>query len=211
MFKYLIYLIALTIIVGGVAGAFHLYRVNQKNKTEMAKFADKVQYKNNLGKVLVVYYSLSGQTRKIAEYIAAQTNADTYEITVTEPYASPSVYAKSKKELDSKQYPPLATEIPDLSAYDVIFVGGPVWWYTMATPLFSFLQKADFAGKKVVPFSTQGSNYGKFFADFADTAKNADIQKSENFNNLKPEYDEMVHNKINTWLNDLTETITADE
>lgn len=211
MFKYLIYLIALLIFVGSVVSAFHLYRVNQKNKVEMAKFADKVQYKNNLGKVLVVYYSLSGQTRKIAEFIASQTKGDIYEITVTEPYTSPSVYAKSKKELESKQYPQLATPLPDLSAYDVIFVGGPVWWYTMATPLFSFLQKADFAGKKVVPFSTQGSNYGKFFTDFADIAQNADIQESENFNNLKPEYDDMVHNKINTWLNKLAQAIIVSE
>lgn len=211
MLKYFIYLLALLIIICGAVGAFHLYRVGQKNKAEMAQFTDQVQYQNNLGKVLVVYYSLSGQTKKIAEFIAAQTKADIYEITVTEPYTSPSVYAKSKKELDSKQYPQLAAELPDLSAYDVIFVGGPVWWYTMATPLFSFLEKADFAGKKVVPFSTQGSNYGKFFTDFTAIAQNADIQKSENFNNLKPEYDDMVHNKINTWLNNLAETVTTDE
>ena len=211
MLKFFIYFIVALVVIGGTAAAFHLYRVSQKNKAEMAKFAQEVKYNTNLGKVLVVYYSLSGQTKKIAEFIAAQTNADIYEITVKEAYSSPSVYAKSKKELDSKQYPELSEDLPDFTAYDIIFVGGPVWWYTMATPLFGFLEKADFAGKKVVPFSTQGSNYGKFFTDFADTAKNADIQKSENFNNLKPEYDNAVHNKINTWLNKLAETATTGE
>ena len=204
MLKFIVCTIALLALIGGTVGALHLYRVNKKNKAEMAQYIDNIKYEADLGKVLVVYYSLSGQTKKIADFIATQTKADIYEITVTEQYTSPSVYTKSKKELDSKQYPKLAKELPDISAYDIVFVGGPVWWYTMATPLFSFLEKIDFAGKKVVPFSTQGSNFGKFFTDFANIAKNADIQESENFNNLKPEYDEAVHNKINTWLNKLS-------
>ena len=204
MLKFIVCTIAILALIGGTVGALHLYRVNAKNKAEMAQYTDKVEYKADLGKVLVVYYSLSGHTKKIADFIAAQTQADIYEITVKEQYTSPSVYTKSKKELDNKQYPELAKELPDVSAYDVIFIGGPVWWYTMATPLFSFLEKVDFAGKKIVPFSTQGNNYGKFFTDFADMAENAEILESENFNNLSPEYDEAVHNKINTWLNKLS-------
>lgn len=77
-----------------------------------------------------------------------------------EPYSYPSVYVKSKMDLDKKQFLEIAKEMPNLAEYDVIFVGGPVWMYTMATPLFSFFNKVDFAGKKVVLFSTQGSNYG---------------------------------------------------
>ena len=85
----------------------------------------------------------------------------------------------------------------------MVFVGAPVWWYTIATPGLSFLQQADFQGKKVVPFSTQGSNYGSFFEDFTQRAKNAKLLTSADFNNLPAEYDRAVENKISRWLNSL--------
>lgn len=72
-----------------------------------------------------------------------------------------------------------------------------------ATPVLSFLEKADFLGRKVVPFSTQGSNYGTFFEDFAGKAQNAQILKGQSFNNLSAEYDRAVDNKISDWLNKL--------
>ena len=93
--------------------------------------------------------------------------------------------------------------MPDFSKYDTVFVGGPVWWYTMSTPMYSFLQQANFAGKKVVPFSTQGSNYGTYFEDFAKMAKNAKLQKEASFNNMPEKYNSAVDNKIAEWLNSL--------
>lgn len=203
MLKCILIIIAAVVLFGGVAGILHLYRVNAKNKAEMAQYNNSVAYTNNLGKVLVVYYSLSGQTEKIARQIAEMTDGELYKVKVEETYSTPSVYMKSKKEYESKQYPKLAAELPDFAQYDMVFVGGPVWWYTMAVPLFSLLEVADFGGKKVVPFSTQGSNFGAFFKDFNELAKNADIQTSANFNNMKPEYDAQVKNKIIEWLNRL--------
>lgn len=72
------------------------------------------------------------------------------------------VLSDVEKQLKNGEYPELAGELPDPKAYDVVFVGAPVWWYTMATPLFSYLKQTDFGGRIVVPFSTQGSNYGSF-------------------------------------------------
>ena len=201
MFKYILIVIAFMALIGGVASFVHLRRVAAKNHLEMSQFTQNTTYSNQLGKVLIMYYSLSGQTEKIARLIAEFTGGTLYKIEPTEVYSSPSVYVKSKKEIEQKQYPQLSENLPDFTEYDVIFVGGPVWWYTMATPLFSVLSVADFEGKKVVPFSTQGSNYGKFFEDFAALAKNADLQIAENFNNLAPEYDAQVTNKIKVWLN----------
>lgn len=201
MLKSILIIIVAIALIGGIAAFIHLRQVAAKNQQEMAQFNTTHEYQNNLGKVLVMYYSLSGQTAKIANQIAEFTGGQTYVIETKETYSSPSVYMKSKKELDHKQYPELAKELPNFADYDTIFVGGPVWWYTMATPLFSVLTTADFAGKKVVPFSTQGSNYGNFFTDFANLARNADIQISANFNNLSPEYDVQVKNKIIDWLN----------
>ena len=204
MIRTIIYIILSIITIGGIITYFHLYRVSQNNKKEMQQYLNKIENKISLGKVLVIYYSLSGNTEKIAKEIAQQTSADIFKIETIKKYSTPSVYVKSKQELSTKEYPSLQEKPLDLSQYDTIFVGGPVWWYTMAPPLFSFLKQTDFQGKNVVPFSTQGSNYGKFFIDFANIVQNANIKTAENFNNLSSEYDEAVKNKITTWLNNLS-------
>ena len=98
-------------------------------------------------------------------------------------------------------YPELQGDLPNMEAYDVIFVGSPVWWYTAATPTLAFLEKADFRGRKIIPFSTQGSNAGTFLEDFTKMAKNADVSNYQSFNNIGKEYDKAVDNKISVWLN----------
>ncbi len=205
MFRYIIYTILVLVVIGGLIGAFHLYRVSEKNKNEMQKYAtEEVVFDKNLGKVLVVYYSLSGHTKEIADKIVAKTNADVYEITTIEPIKqNAKLHFAVKNQIKNKTYPDVQKNFPDFKAYDVIFVGAPVWWYKPATPLLSFLQSADFGGKKVVPFSTQGSNVGTFEEDFKANAKNAEILTYEKFNNISKEYDKEVDNKISTWLNGL--------
>ncbi|MBR1776871.1 hypothetical protein IJ750_07360 [bacterium] len=205
MLKIVLSVIILAVIIAGGAGLYHLFKVNAKNKAEMANFDNEITLDADLGKVLVVYYSLTGHTKDIAEQIANKTNGDLYEIQTVETYSSPSVYMKSKKELSSKNYPELKKDnLPDVTQYDTIFIGGPVWWYTMAPALYSYLQITDFGNARVAPFSTQGSNFGKFFEDFAQMAKNAQILPSENFNNIDEKYKEQVSNKINAWLNKLS-------
>ncbi|MBR1777430.1 MAG: NAD(P)H-dependent oxidoreductase [Alphaproteobacteria bacterium] len=202
--KYVLGIILAAVVIGGIAGAVHLYRVSAKNKKEMAQYANKsAEVTNNLGKVLVVYYSLTGHTKDIAEKIAAKTNADMFEIKTKEPYPEGAkLYTTSKKEIKNKQYPAVEA-LPNIADYDVIFVGAPVWWYTMAPPLFTVLGQVDFQGKKVVPFSTQGSNVGTFFEDFAAAAKNATVLQHADFNNIDKKYDKQVEAKIADWINGL--------
>lgn len=204
MLKNIILIIVIIALTGGVCGLIHLIRVSQRNKKELATFNKDVAYSANLGKVLVVYYSFTGKTEDIAKQIAALTKGDLYRLNTQEEFkASPAFYAKVKKQLSDKNYPPLSGQMPDISGYDTVFVGAPVWWYTMATPLFTYLGQTDFKGKKVVPFSTQGSNEGKFLQDFTANAKNGRIAKYEKFNNVSKNYDKAVHNKIIVWLNSL--------
>lgn len=205
MLKYFLYLIAAAVVAGLLSGGIHLYRVAAKNKKEMKQYEGApVEVQKKPGKVLVVYYSLSGHTKDIAEKIKAFTGADLYEIKTAENLkTTPWFYLTLRSQMKKKNYPQLAGEMPDFSQYDLIFVGAPVWWYTAATPMMSFLKQADFGGKKVVPFSTQGSNYGTFFKDFAVAAKNADLQTSASFNNLPDKYDQAVNNKIAEWINAL--------
>ncbi|MBR1649408.1 MAG: hypothetical protein IJ689_07435 [Alphaproteobacteria bacterium] len=200
----LLVMIAGAVIIGG-ASLYHIHKVNTKNKTEMASFTEEINLNADLGKVLVIYYSLTGHTKDIARQIADKTGADLYEIQTVETYSSPSVYMKSKKELSSGQYPELKKDdLPNIKLYDTVFIGAPVWWYTMAPALYSYLQNTDFENARVAAFSTQGSNFGSFFKDFAEMAKNAQILPSENFNNIDEKYQAQVSNKINAWLNKLS-------
>lgn len=205
MLKYLIYILLAAVVVGLIGSGVHLWRVARKNEKEMAPYAgEPVAVTKNLGRVLVVYYSLSGHTREIAEKIRQVTGGDLYEIKTTEKLdSSPWYYLTLRNQLKSGNYPSIENNFPQFAAYDTIFVGAPVWWYTIATPVLSFLQQADFGGKKVVPFSTQGSNYGTFFEDFAARAQNASLAKGASFNNLPTKYDAQVNNKIAVWLNSL--------
>ena len=205
MLKITIYLLLALAIIGGAIGAFHLYRVSQRNAAEMAQYEGQtIKARPFAGKTLIIYYSLSGHTKDIAAKIQKMTGGDMYEIqTADKINTTPWFYLTLRKQLKEHTYPALSGELPDLSRYDTIFVGSPVWWYTVSTPMLSFLQQADFKGKKVVPFSTQGSNYGTFFEDFAQNARNAQLQKSASFNNLPAQYDTAVDNKIASWLNSL--------
>jgi flavodoxin len=115
-------------------------------------------------KVLTVYYSRSGNTRTMANYIQEVVGDEVVSIETVEAY--PSEYRattrQARKELDSGYKPPLKTKIGNMAEYDVLFVGSPCWWGTIATPVISFLSGYDFSGKTVVPFMThKGSGLGR--------------------------------------------------
>ena len=200
--KYVLYVILVIVLIIGIGSLIHLYKVSNKNKAEMAKYSNEVQLTASLGKTLVIYYSLSGKTKNIALQIQSLTNADLYEIKPKEEIKQgPSLYLTSKKQISSGNYPEIVNDFPNIEEYDTVFVGSPIWWYTAAPVVLEFLKEFDFKNKNVVPFSTQGSNYGTYFEDFKAKAKNANILKGESFNNLDSSYNEQVKNKIITWLN----------
>ena len=109
-------------------------------------------------KVLVAYFSYSGNTAAVARQIAAKTGGDLYEI---RPQASyPAQYDQlldqAKSEIRSGFHPPLQEPLPDLAGYDVIFIGSPNWWGTYAPAAGAFLARYDWSGKQVAPFFTHG-------------------------------------------------------
>ena len=202
--KYVLYVLLLAVVVVAVAGVWHLYRVSSVNKREMAQYAGKsAEVKKDLGKVLVVYYSLTGHTKEIADKIQTMTNADIFGLETAEPFPTGAkLHLTVKNQLKTKKYPALK-QLPDLTGYNVVFVGAPVWWYTAATPVLSFLERADFQGAKVAFFSTQGSNRGTFLPDVTSLTKNAEILPDASFNNMGKEYDAAVNAKIADWINGL--------
>ncbi len=205
MFKIIMYIILAAIIIGLSIGGAHLYKVSKRNAQEMAQYEGQGEAVRRLpGRTLIVYYSLSGHTKDIAERIQKMTGGELYEIKTAEKINRyPWFYLTLKKQLNDKKYPALSGNLPDFAKYNTIFVGGPVWWYTVSTPMRAFLEQVDFADKKVVPFTTQGSNVGTYFADFTAAAKNAKIQKSASFNNMPEKYNQAVDNKIAAWINSL--------
>lgn len=112
-------------------------------------------------KALVVYYSYTGNTRTLAEQIRQSVAGDIFELQPATPYSSDydAVVNQGKKEVESGYKPLLKEKVANLSSYDVIFVGTPIWWYTIAPPVATFLAETDLAGKKIIPFYTHGG-YG---------------------------------------------------
>lgn len=120
------------------------------------------------GKVLVAYFSHSGNTRAMARQIAEATGGDLFEIVPAAAYPAEygAVVDQAKKEIGGGVRPALKGRLPDVGAYDVIFVGSPCWWSTVAPPVATFLADCDWAGKTVVPFMThEGSGMGHSEAD----------------------------------------------
>lgn len=202
--KYFLYAILIIVLIIGIGTLIHLYNVSNRNKTEMAKYSNSATLTANLGKTLIIYYSLTGNTKDIALTIQSLTDGTLYEIKPKEEIKSgPAIYITSKKQISSGNYPEIVNDFPDITEYDTIFIGSPIWWYTAAPVVLEFLKEFNFQNKNVVPFSTQGSNYGTYFEDVKAKAKNANILKGKSFNNMDAKYNKQVKNKIVEWLNSL--------
>ncbi|OGV51121.1 MAG: flavodoxin [Lentisphaerae bacterium GWF2_52_8] len=109
-------------------------------------------------KILIAYFSHSGNTREIAKQIQKLTGGDIFEIQVVKPYPNEynAVVEQAKKEINSGYKPELKNKVEDIGKYDVIFIGSPNWWSTIAPPVTAFLSCYDFSGKTIVPFMTHG-------------------------------------------------------
>ena len=127
---------------------------------------------------LILYYSYSGNTQKIAEYIYQETGGDMLEIATQEPYAGTynDVVDQGKREIENGFLPELCLPEMDWAHYGTVILGAPVWWYTFAPAMRSFLQGRDFSGKRVHPFATSGGWPGHVLADFARACTGADMQ-----------------------------------
>ena len=112
------------------------------------------------GKVLVAYFSHTGNTQKVAELIQSKTGADIFRIETAAPY--PTAYRETtelaKQEKAANARPALKNTVPDMAQYDVIFVGYPIWWYTAPMAVATFAESYDFSGKTIITFCTSGGS-----------------------------------------------------
>ena len=131
-------------------------------------------------KVLVAYFSWSGNTKSIAEKIHKRVGGDIFSIEPVTPYEgnyNEVTYGIAREQVTKGIHPGITNT--DISSYDVIFVGTPVWWYKMAPPVATFLAENNFEGKIVVPFVTHGGGGGySIDKDMAQLAKGANVLSS---------------------------------
>lgn len=145
-------------------------------------------------KILVVYFSHSGNTREIANQIHEKVGGDTFEIKTVKPYSVDhnTVVEQAKQEQQSGYKPELKEKVSDIDSYNVIFIGYPNWWGTMPMAVFTFLESYNFSGKTIIPFCThEGSALGRSVDDIIKlcpkstileglTVRGGDVKKAHN-------------------------------
>lgn len=142
------------------------------------------------GKVLVVYYSASGNTKRVAEDIAETADGDLFEITPAEPYTSDDLNWTNSDSRVSREHddeslqdvPLTTTEVENWDDYDTVFIGYPIWWGIAAWPVDTFVKNNDFTGKTVIPFATSSSSgMGQSGTLLSEMAGTGDWQDGQRF------------------------------
>lgn len=121
-----------------------------------------------MNKILIAYFSASGETGKLAKTLSAATGGDLFEIRPETAYTSADLNWMDKKSRstiemkDEHSRPAIAGRVEDMAQYGTVFVGFPIWWYQAPRIIETFLESYDFTGKTVIPFATSGgSGMGK--------------------------------------------------
>ena len=144
----------------------------------------------NPPKALVAYFSATGTTKGVAERLAGAIGAEIYEIAPETPYSMADLDWRDKNSRSSLEMadrasrPAIANPAPDLSAYDVVFIGFPIWWYREPSLIDTFVESnaEALAGKTVVPFATSGgSGMGDSSANLQALAPAAKVAEGRRF------------------------------
>lgn len=144
-----------------------------------------------MSKNLVAYFSATGITKKVATKLSDFIGADLHEIIPETPYTEADLNwmdknSRSSIEMADKSFrPAIVNKIEDISQYDVIYVGFPIWWYVAPTIINTFLEGYDLAGKTVVLFATSGgSGFGNTVKELKSSCNAAIIRESKIINAL---------------------------
>ena len=175
---------------------------------------NKQNTKSNMNKSIVIFFSHAGDnysvgnievgnTKIVADYISEITGADQFEI-VTHKYdgmAYTPLINLAKEEANKGELPPYEGSAPDLSQYDTVFIGGPIWWGTYPQVMFTLFRDINLDGKTVIPFTThEGSGLASTVSDVKKSFPKANVQKGWSI------YGHEVRSgraKVEKWLNGL--------
>ena len=223
--------IAIIVIIVAVAG-FAIYRnsstesnnqasnSNTQRNTELANTneentstSENNEENNNTttttsanSKTLVVYYSAQTHTRRVAERIAKNLNADTFEIVPEDVYSeddlnwtnSNSRVSKEHNDESLRDIKLKSTSVPNWEDYDTVILGYPIWWAIAAWPTDTFVKANDFTGKTVIPFCTSySSGIGQSDKLLKNEAKGGDWKSGQRF------YQDVDLSEVDKWTNGL--------
>lgn len=178
----------------------------QPESSSTAPAESEPETQHETGKTLVVYYSASGNTERVAKDIAEAAGADLFEIVPTEVYTSEDLNwtnpdSRVSREHDDeslRDVPLTTTEVPDWDSYDTVFIGYPIWWGIAAWPVDTFVKNNDFTGKTVIPFATSSSSgMGQSGSLLADMAGTGEWQEGQRFSSGVSSDD------VQSWVNGL--------
>ena len=222
-------IIAIIVIIAGVAG-FAIYRnsstesnnqvsnSNTQRSTELANIneentstSENNEENNNIttsnnSKILVVYYSAQTHTRKVAERIANNLNADIFEIIPVDVYSEEELDYTNRSSRVCKEYEDeslrdiklKSTNVPNWEDYDTVILGYPIWWAVAAWPTDTFVKANDFTGKTVIPFCTSySSGIGQSDKLLKNEAKGGDWKSGQRF------YQDVDLSEVDKWTNGL--------
>lgn len=148
-------------------------------------------------KVLIAYFSDSGNTRRAARFLQKKTGADIVEIEMQKPYTD-DLYHETQVDLYQNKRPKLKTKVSNMGQYDVILLGFPNWWATAPMPVFSFVESYRLDKKTIYPFVSHGSGrYGESISDLSKSLSGSYIGESFEF-----EYDggRKLSSNLSKWL-----------
>ena len=178
--------------------------------SSVASNADE-ENKSDFGKVLIVYYSFSGNTLQAANEIKEITGGDIFEIVPDFDYNRPDLEQVGKKQVADNYKPKLKTSIENIASYDTVFVGSPVWWFSAAPPVMSFLSEYDLSNKTVIPFWTYHSADGDIFNQFKEACSNSVVIGGGGFTSAEAKNPKVLKEKVGQWLKEIAEEKTGNE
>ncbi|MFD0897840.1 flavodoxin [Loigolactobacillus binensis] len=130
----------------------------------------------NNEKILIIYFSLSGNTARVAKKLQKQLHADIYRLQPTTPYPDDyeGLVAVGEREKDQAIHPQIAGQLPDLAQYTEVYIGYPIWWSRPPMIIHSLFDQYDLTGKKIIPFATSASTpLADTLAEMSALAKSA--------------------------------------
>ena len=140
-----------------------------------------------MSNVLIAYFSASGVTKSVAEKIAGENGYDIFEIVPEEIYTPADLdymdkNSRSTIEMNDKSFRPPIKQTCDVSSYDTVAIGFPVWWYTAPTIINTFIESVDLVGKRIKVFCTSGgSGVDKCVSDLQNTYPELDFARGMRF------------------------------
>ena len=160
-----------------------------------------------MSSAVIVYYSMDGNTKQIAEQIQRETGYPLVRLEPAVPYTGTDeeIVAQGQEEVNRGYQPPLKPLGVDLEAYDTFLVGTPTWWYTLSSPILSFLHLVDWQGKTLVPFQTHAGWPGHCLEDMARVCRGAEVRYPKKIRFSPQQFGKLVtpQGEVGAWIAEL--------